>query len=371
MANLNLSLISAYIALCSTNKHHSHIPSTNLSTYLPFPWVKLTSYCPRGHHYTMFFGDFPGLGHLGSLVPDPALVYPQLWTSRTLIHAQKRSIEQSPETWIAMVCGGVQPSKGKLKFGTGGGVLGHGASAASDVVGNCESNHSISPIYYMNMRKHTEMGWACGTEGISLVAGHGRGFPHSTFSVTCSMDWDMAAQDGGGGGDHPTESNIAPLPSTFTMEKTSLPPSTSTLINPVDVINQDTKVWWDCYEAIWEQLNYVCAIEEPNIEAFVNWLNWVAIIHSCPEELVGHQWASLGGEPIPQDLEVLERGKLWSGDVPEGLRDVGQSVGKGKGKDIVEKKIETGGGVVMSEGGENFQRGFYSLERKCSLGKDV
>ncbi|KAI6011515.1 hypothetical protein EDC04DRAFT_2609864 [Pisolithus marmoratus] len=124
---------------------------------------------------------------------------------------------------------------------------------------------------------------------------------------------------------HPPE-QIAPLPPTFTMEKTSLPPSTSTPINPTDVINQDTKVWWDCYEAIWEQLNYVHAIEEPNIKAFVNWPNWAAVIHSCLEELVSHQWASLGGELIPQDLEVLERGKLWSGDVPEGIQDVGQSV---------------------------------------------
>ncbi|KAI5998443.1 hypothetical protein EDC04DRAFT_2612454 [Pisolithus marmoratus] len=121
------------------------------------------------------------------------------------------------------------------------------------------------------------------------------------------------------------------------MAKTSLPPSTSTPINPMDVINQvterilehlamiqvvkDTKVWWDCYEAIWEQLNYVHAIKH-------------SLPQGHPEELVGHWWAYLGGGPIPQDLEVPERGKPQSGDLPEGLWDVGQSVGKGKGKDI-------------------------------------
>ncbi|KAI6037478.1 hypothetical protein EDC04DRAFT_2604713 [Pisolithus marmoratus] len=80
MANLNLSLISTYIALCSTKKCHSHIPSTNLSTYS--------------------FGDVLGLGPLGSLVQDLALVYPPLQTSQTQIHAQMRAIVPSPETWV-------------------------------------------------------------------------------------------------------------------------------------------------------------------------------------------------------------------------------------------------------------------------------
>ncbi|KAI6038762.1 hypothetical protein EDC04DRAFT_2603684 [Pisolithus marmoratus] len=125
----------------------------------------------------------------------------------------------------------------------------------------------------------------------------------------------------------------------------------------IQVVN-DTKVWWDCYEAIWEQLNYMHAIKcslprgfsmphilialdvqlpEPNIEAFVDWPNWAAIIHSCLEELVGHQWASLGVEPLPQDSEVPEREKSQSCDIPvigEGLWDVGQSIEKGKGKQI-------------------------------------
>ncbi|KAI6040553.1 hypothetical protein EDC04DRAFT_2602343 [Pisolithus marmoratus] len=108
------------------------------------------------------------------------------------------------------------------------------------------------------------------------------------------------------------------------MEKTGHPPSTSTPINPVDVINQDTKVWWDCYEGIWQQLINLRAC----YRAFPSF---------CPEELVGHQWASLGVEPLPQDLEVLEREKSQSCDVPvigEGLQDVGQSIEKGKGKQI-------------------------------------
>ncbi|KAI6037479.1 hypothetical protein EDC04DRAFT_2604714 [Pisolithus marmoratus] len=149
------------------------------------------------------------------------------------------------------------------------------------------------------------------------------------------------------------------------MEKTSLPSSSSTMINPTDIINnamerisehlaiirvvKDTKVWWDCYQAIWEQLNY---IHEPNIEAFINWLNWGMIIHSDPEELAGHQWGSLGVEPQPCDLEVPEREKLWSNDVPgigEDLWGVGQSIEKGKGKKIPIQLL-SGGGHVLGHG---------------------
>ncbi|KAI6029012.1 hypothetical protein EDC04DRAFT_2605640 [Pisolithus marmoratus] len=77
--------------------------------------------------------------------------------------------------------------------------------------------------------------------------------------------------------------------------------------------------------------------KELNIEAFVNWPNWGVIIHSNPEELVGHCWASLGVEPLPQDLEVLEREKSQSDDVPvigEGRQGVAKSIDKGKGKGI-------------------------------------
>ncbi|KAI6035750.1 hypothetical protein EDC04DRAFT_2604839 [Pisolithus marmoratus] len=97
------------------------------------------------------------------------------------------------------------------------------------------------------------------------------------------------------------------------MEKTNLLPSSLTMVNPMDVTNhaterisehlaairvvKDTKVWWDCYKAIWEQLNYIHGIG-----------------HSLP-------W----------------REKSWSNDVPvigEDLWGVGQSIEKGKGKAI-------------------------------------
>ncbi|KAI6041152.1 hypothetical protein EDC04DRAFT_2601900 [Pisolithus marmoratus] len=125
------------------------------------------------------------------------------------------------------------------------------------------------------------------------------------------------------------------------MQNTGLPPSSSTMINPMDVVNhaterilehlaairvvKDMKVWWDCYKAIWEQLNYVHGIE-----------------HSLP----CHQWASLGVEPLPQDLEVLEREKLWSNDMPvigESPQDVAKSIvkGKGKGNAVSEDTVNT------------------------------
>ncbi|KAI6038761.1 hypothetical protein EDC04DRAFT_2603683 [Pisolithus marmoratus] len=158
----------------------------------------------------MFFGDFPGLGHQGSVVLDPAHEYPQLWTSQTLIHAQKRAIDQSPETqcmgigkigWCSTpvptkdgLGGGVQPSKGKLKCRARGGVC-----------------------HCVNKRKHTEMGWPCGVKGCVVAracfGGHGGG-----------GDWDMVARDGGGGGDHPMESNSL---------HTSLP---SSVINKVNIL---------------------------------------------------------------------------------------------------------------------------------------
>ncbi|KAI6032496.1 hypothetical protein EDC04DRAFT_2605144 [Pisolithus marmoratus] len=194
-ANLNLSLISTYIALCSTNKHHSHIPSTNLSAYLPLAGAKLTSYCLCGHHYTVFFGDVPGLGPLGSLVQDPALVYPPLWTSQTLIHAQMRAIVPCPETWL-------YPEVTNLSIQL--------VWILVVVMPDCRGVWWSPAI-----QREIEIWGALRPEHIlkfdGLVvwkAGHGLVAPNSTMSVTCSPDRDMVALVGGGGGDHPMGSNV-------------------------------------------------------------------------------------------------------------------------------------------------------------------
>ncbi|KAI6039287.1 hypothetical protein EDC04DRAFT_2603276 [Pisolithus marmoratus] len=96
----------------------------------------------------------------------------------------------------------------------------------------------------------------------------------------------------------------------------------------------------------------ILVFPKPNIKAFVNWPNWGVIIHRNPEELVGHWWASLGVEPLPQDLEVPEREKSWSNDVPvigEGPQGVAKSIDKGKGKGIV-MQLSSGGIHVCGQG---------------------